>query len=61
MAEGVTEVEDAAEAGFPLVGGDDLGFDADGFGDDVVDEVVALVENVVAIGGEEAEEGLGRR
>ena len=35
VAEGVAEVEDHAEAGFALVGGDDVGLDADAGGDDV--------------------------
>ena len=39
MAEGVAEVEDHAQAGFALIGGHDIGFDLNGFSDDV-DEVL---------------------
>ena len=35
VAEGVAEVEEHAEAGFALVGGDDVGLHADAGGDDV--------------------------
>ena len=35
VADGVAEVEDHAQAGFFLIFADDVGFDADGGGDDV--------------------------
>ncbi len=60
VAEGVAEVEDHAEAGFALVGGDDVGFDADAGGDDAGEEGGVLGvgggEDAVGAGFEEAEE-----
>ena len=55
VAEGVAEVEDHAEAGLFLVGGDDIGFDADAGGDDVGEGFLMLLKSLRITG----EDGCG--
>src|ERR1019366_1218792 len=58
VTEGVPEIQDAAAAGLFLVARHDLGFDAHGFGNDVIEHVGGLSKDVSAALGEQAEERL---
>ncbi len=56
VAEGVAEIEDAAEVAFALVGGDHFALHADGIGDDAVHGVRLARQHVAAAIGEKAEQ-----
>ena len=43
VAERVSEIQDAAEVAFPLIGGHDLGFDAHRIGDDTLEGLRPVV------------------
>ena len=56
VAEGVAEIEDAAEVAFALVGGDHFALHADGIGDDAVDGLRLASQHLAAAIGEKAEQ-----